>query len=462
MIDPSNSSTIYVGGNNEGMSKSTDGGRSWTSINIGLPVQLSYIGALAIDPVSTSVLYAGATAVGGGVYKSSDGGQTWSAINSGLGVPDNNAMSVLVVDPTNSSNVFAGSAVGSMYKSANGGESWSSISSGLPGGSVTSIVLTPANPSTVYASFDGGGVFGSGVFKSVNGGQVWAASNNGLPGTGVTRLAIDKGNPSTIYAGTVGYGVFKSTDAGQTWQGTAANLAVPSVSLSSVANAASGGGGSIAPGEIVVLYGSGLGPAQLVQDLINNVGLVDTQLAGTTVLFNGTPAPLIYTSTAQVAAVVPYSVFGSAAQVTVTYQGQTSTSLFVGVASSAPGVFTLDSSGKGQAAAVNQDGSINTAGTPAKSGDIISIFVTGEGQTSPNGVDGKPATFPYPKPNLPVTVTIGGQTATPLYAGGAPGEVAGLMQVNVQIPNGIQTGSVPLVVQVGSVSSQPGVTVAVH
>ena len=62
-----------------------------------------------------------------------------------------------------------------------------------------------------------------------------------------------------------------------------------------------------------------------------------------------------------------------------------------------------------------------------------------------------------------MTVTIGGQTVKPQYAGGAPGLVAGLMQINVQIPSGIQTGNaVPVVVQVGSVSSQPGVTIAVR
>jgi uncharacterized protein (TIGR03437 family) len=93
----------------------------------------------------------------------------------------------------------------------------------------------------------------------------------------------------------------------------------------------------------------------------------------------------------------------------------------------------------------------------------VSIFATGEGQTSPAGVDGKPGSDPVPHPILPVIVNIGGQTVTPNYAGGAPGNVAGLMQVNVQIPSGIQTGSaVPVVVQVGNASSQAGVTLAVR
>jgi uncharacterized protein (TIGR03437 family) len=122
----------------------------------------------------------------------------------------------------------------------------------------------------------------------------------------------------------------------------------------------------------------------------------------------------------------------------------------------------LDSTGKGQAAAVNQDGSINSASHPAPIGSYVSLFATGEGQTSPSGVDGKPGQVPLSHPLLPVTVTIGGQTVTPQYAGGAPGEVAGVMQVNVQILSGMQTGvAVPVVVQVGNVSSQAGVTIAI-
>jgi uncharacterized protein (TIGR03437 family) len=161
---------------------------------------------------------------------------------------------------------------------------------------------------------------------------------------------------------------------------------------------------------------------------------------------------------------VPYGIAGTTAQVIVTYEGQASAAFSVSIASSAPGVFTYDHSGQGPAAAINQDGvTVNTAATPTKIGDIISLYATGEGQTTPAGMDGKPASVPYPYPNLPVTATVGGQNATVVYAGGAPGEVAGLMQVNVVIPAGIQTGNaVPVVLRVGSVFSQAGVTVAVH
>jgi uncharacterized protein (TIGR03437 family) len=243
-----------------------------------------------------------------------------------------------------------------------------------------------------------------------------------------------------------------------TQQGT-----IASPFLTAVTNGASNLGGPIAPGEIVVLFGSGLGPAQLTSAHVGSDGLYDTQLAGTSVQFNGISAPMIYTSATQVAAIVPYEVTGASAQVTETYQGQTSASLTVPVAASAPGLFTLGSTGQGQAAAVNQNESINTASTPAHIGSIISLFATGEGQTSPAGVDGKPATTPLPTPNLPVNVTIGGVTVNGLqYVGGAPGEVAGLLQINVPIPAGITAGNaVPVVIRVGGAPSQAGVTIAV-
>ncbi len=165
-------------------------------------------------------------------------------------------------------------------------------------------------------------------------------------------------------------------------------------SISAIVNAASGLSGGIAPGEIVVIYGSGLGPAQLVKAAAGAGGLFGTQLAGTSVLFNGIAAPLIYSSYGQVSVVVPYGISGSAVPVTVTYQGQTYSGFSVSVIPSAPGIFTADSTGKGQAAALNQDGSLNNAGNPAHPGEVITLFATGEGQTAPGGVDGKPAVAP--------------------------------------------------------------------
>jgi uncharacterized protein (TIGR03437 family) len=206
-----------------------------------------------------------------------------------------------------------------------------------------------------------------------------------------------------------------------------------------------------------------LGPAALAQYKLDpTTGLVDTSLAGTSVIFNGTPGPVLYTSATQVAAVAPYSISGANVQVFVEYQGQTSAPLTLPLAAVSPALFTADSSGKGQAAATNQDGTLNGAAHPAKVGSYISLWLTGAGQMNPAGVDGQPGAAPLPQPVAAVTVTVGGQSVTPQYAGQAPQAVAGVMQINAQIPSGIQAGTaVPVVVQVGGVSTQPGVTVAV-
>jgi uncharacterized protein (TIGR03437 family) len=237
-----------------------------------------------------------------------------------------------------------------------------------------------------------------------------------------------------------------------------------SPTISAVTNAASNLVGPIAPGEIVVLYGSGLGPAQLTSASVGSDGLYDTLLAGTHVQFDGIAAPILYTSATQVAAIVPYEVMGSGVQVTVTYQGQTSSPATVPLAVSAPGLFTMSSTGQGQAAAINQSGSINSSSMPVPIGSIISLFATGEGQTSPAGVDGKPAVVPpLPAPILQVTATIGGVTVSnPQFVGGVPGQVAGLLQINAAIPAGVTPGSaVPVAIRVGEATSQAGVTIAV-
>ncbi len=290
--------------------------------------------------------------------------------------------------------------------------------------------------------------------------------DNGYSGDGGPGLnARLSGNPETDQGSPLGMAV---DAAGNVYVADTGNNAIrllqptshPSL-IGAVVDAASEGAGPVSPGKIVVIYGAGFGPAQLAQFQVAN-GRIGTQLAGTSVSFNGTPAPVIYTSATQVAAIVPYEASGGAAQVIVTYHGQSSPPFAVPLAASAPTLFTLNQTGAGQAAAVNRDGTVNTAANPVKIGDYISLYATGEGRTSPSGIDGKIASVPLPHPVLPVTVTIDGQPARVTYHGAAPGEVSGLMQVNVQVPSGVQAGGyVPVVLHVGNTTSQDGVTIAV-
>lgn len=238
----------------------------------------------------------------------------------------------------------------------------------------------------------------------------------------------------------------------------------PLLVSSGVVDAGSAGNGTVTPGKIVVIYGSRMGPAALASGRLADDGRLATELAGTQVLFDNVAAPLIYTSAGQLAAVVPYSVDGKkGVQMRVRYNGLNSELIPLPVADVAPSIFTADFSGRGQGAVLNQDGvTVNSAQRPADKGSIVSIYATGEGQTQPAGLDGRLATGGnLPRPTRAVKVFIGGREAEVTYAGAAPGAVAGLFQVNARIPADAASGNVAVELQVGSVKSQPGVTLAV-
>jgi uncharacterized protein (TIGR03437 family) len=233
--------------------------------------------------------------------------------------------------------------------------------------------------------------------------------------------------------------------------------------VTSAPNAAALQAGPVAPGELVTVFGSNLGPAVAAQLQFSASGLVATQLAQTQVLFDGIPAPVLYAASGQVTAVVPFGVAGrQSTQLVVSNAGQMSAPLTLRVAGSSPAIFTIDSSGQGQGAILNQDGSINGAMNPAAEGSVVVLYATGAGQTNPAGVDGLLATAVLPSPMLAVSVSIDGRPAQVLYAGAAPGMVAGVLQVNVQLPSGIRSGLVAVSLQVGAAASQPGVTLAVQ
>jgi len=241
--------------------------------------------------------------------------------------------------------------------------------------------------------------------------------------------------------------------------------AAPVLNSGAVTNAASFATGPLSPGEIVTLFGSGMGPATLVTATVNTFGLVDSQLSGTRVLFDGNAAPLVYSRADTVSAVVPYAVAGQATtQVQVEYLGQRSTAASFPVAATSPGIFKLGDAGDGVGIWVlNQDGTLNSPANPASPGSIVVLYATGAGQTNPPAVDGSLASAPFPAPQQTVTVTIGGVGAQLLYAAAAPFEIAGLLQINAVIPPGLApSNTTALVLVVGGAPSQSGCTVAVH
>jgi uncharacterized protein (TIGR03437 family) len=286
----------------------------------------------------------------------------------------------------------------------------------------------------------------------------WIAVTSGASGTGSGAIAYSvAANSGAARSGTI-------MIAGQTFTVVqAAAIAVPAFVAAGVVNAASYGGGGVSAGEIVTIFGTALGPSTLAQfSLVNNA--IPSQLAGMTVTFDGVSAPVLYTSATAASVVVPYAVAAkSQTTVQVQYAGQKSVPVIVPVIPAVPGLFTANASGGGQGAILNQDTSYNSAAIPAAKGSIVILYATGEGQTTPGGIDGKLAlTSPLPQPVLPVSVTVGGQQAQILYAGAAPTYLAGLMQINARIPLSVGSGAQPVVVTVGNSASKAGVTVAVR
>ncbi|HTI51550.1 MAG TPA: hypothetical protein VL475_11385, partial [Planctomycetaceae bacterium] len=233
---------------------------------------------------------------------------------------------------------------------------------------------------------------------------------------------------------------------------------------SGMVDAASGQPGAVTPGKIVLLYGSRLGPDSLTGAAYAGDGKIATSLAGSELLFDGVAAPLLYTSSGQLAAIVPYALDGQAGtQVQVRNGPLLSDRVAMPVTPVAPSIFSVDYTGSGQGAIMNEDGrTVNGFANPAARGSIVSIFATGEGQTDPGGIDGLiAAAAPYPKPARAVQVRMGGVPAEVLYAGAAPNQVAGLLQVNARVPSNLPPGEAAVEIQVGETKSQPGITIAV-
>ena len=246
--------------------------------------------------------------------------------------------------------------------------------------------------------------------------------------------------------------------------------APPTVNGSAIVNAASDIGGPVAPGEIIFVGGAGFAAAGT--NLTPPSGPIPVELGSTQVFFDTTAAPLLLVQPGLLKAIVPYEIAGqTTTQMRVVYSGASSQALTLPVAVSNPGIFTTATTGIGQILALNADSSLNSATNPAARGSVLTFYETGEGQTIPPGVDGAIASTiaitaggkAPPVPAQKVTVTIGGVAAVVNYAGGAPGFPAGLMQVNVVIPDNAPTG-VPdaVVITIGPNQSQTGATIQVN
>jgi uncharacterized protein (TIGR03437 family) len=207
----------------------------------------------------------------------------------------------------------------------------------------------------------------------------------------------------------------------------------PTFAGTGVVNAASYASGSIAPGEIVTVFGSNFGTA-----------------SNTSVTFDDVRATLVYVTPMQLAATVTYSVGGAQKTSMIVSNGVSSTPVNLNVTDAVPAIFTSDASGMGQAAALNQDNTVN--GTSSPSPSVVAMYGTGGGMLTADAL---------PRLTLPVSATVGGVPATVYYAGVAPGLVEGAMQVNVQISSVTPDPSVPVAITVDTTTSNT-VTLAIR
>ncbi len=202
----------------------------------------------------------------------------------------------------------------------------------------------------------------------------------------------------------------------------------------SVVNAATQLTGPVAPGEIVTITGTGFTEAAKV-------------------LFDGKAAEVFGISTSQVSATVPYGIGAAGtAELQVQFDAARSAKTTLSLAPYAPGIFTLNRTGGGPGAILNQDYSINSAQKPAAKGSVVMIYATGDGIL--------PMLL---SPLQQVYVTIGGYEAEVKFYGPAPGFVSGAVQVNAKIPEEAPSGTaLPVQLTFGRSSSNLGVTMAVR
>lgn len=218
--------------------------------------------------------------------------------------------------------------------------------------------------------------------------------------------------------------------------------------------------GPVAPGQIVTLFGQGLGPAAGFQPGLNALGVLPSTAAQTVVLFDEVPAPLFFVQSNQINLQVPYQLAGrGSVRIRVSRGGELSGAITAALDPAAPGLFALPG---GAVIAVDAAGGLISADSPARRGDVVVLYGTGEGLTNGGNIAGAPAlSAELARPLLPVTVSIGGAPAEVLFAGAAPGFV-GLLQLNVRIPAEAEPGAqAPVRLRVGDSDSQAA-TIAVE
>ena len=253
-----------------------------------------------------------------------------------------------------------------------------------------------------------------------------AFSQDGLRLAGVSRDATTwmwdalTGDLLTILPGG-GRGIVFSPDgtriASFGYRGAKVWSVGPRFTSESVVNAASFASGPIAPGEIISIFGTGLGPETPARGVVGpETGRLPVALESVSVLLGGEPSPLLYVGETQINAQVPYEMAGrSSVQLAVSYGGIDSPRATLAVSPARPALFLIP--GSRSAIVLNEDGRLNSASQPARLGESVTLFGTGQGETSPPSGTGQMAPVMSAHRIEEVSVMVGGSAAEVVSAG---------------------------------------------
>jgi uncharacterized protein (TIGR03437 family) len=264
--------------------------------------------------------------------------------------------------------------------------------------------------------------------------------------TGVDAALLFNAKPadSAAFEAELSASVARTANSITQWPAVDQFVGGPELFARDVVNGADHSGGAVAPGEFVLLFPSNAGPPEMAPwGLEGRLGAA-SPIGETRVFFGGEEAQVVYAMSGQMGAKVPDDVAaGKTTEVVVEYQGRRSPPVRLSVTASAPALYTLDASGKGQAAMLNETGCCNSVRNPAVRGTVASLYATGGGRIASGPRN--------------ISVTVGGVPAEVLYAGRDG------WQVNFRVPANAPVGdAVPLVLRVGNRSSSPHVTMAVR
>jgi len=401
-IDASNNLYIADTGNNDVLKITPAGAITTIASQLNNPV------SVAIDMADTQESVYIADSGNNRIVRvaSDETASTFAQINGPLAVAVDSAGNVYVADASQIWSVASDGTAGSLLKGL-------TSPSGMAIESDGTFVIADTGANAIRQ------LSPSGVLTAIAGTGTFGFSGDGGP-----ALSAQLSAPSGIAIGANGTLLVADSGNNRIRSLTPAAAASETATVA-VVNAASLAAGPIAPGEIITVFGTGFDPA-------------NTQL-----LLDNRPTTLFYTSATQINALAPDTLTpGSSTTISIVVDGVTAATSSVPVATAAPGIFTIGATG--QAAALNQDGSLNSATNPADRGSVVLIYATGQGSGTGN-----------------VTLTIAGYFAPLFYAGPAPG-FPGLMQINAQIPCGfLPPGNQLVTLSIDGVSSQSAVTLAI-